>query len=301
VTETLERRVGEHTIEVSRPDKLMFPDDGITKADLVDHYARIAPVMLPHVRGRPITMQRFPDGIGESGFYEKKAPDHFPDWVGRVRVETSDGSQEQIVCENAATLAFLGDQACVTPHIWLATRDHLDAPDQMIFDLDPSVPDVGVVQDAARALHRLLDDLGLASFVKTTGSKGYHVHVPLDGRTDFDSMRSVARDIAGTFVDGDPERLTVEQRKEKRGDRVFVDWLRNAYGQTAVPPYALRSRPGAPVATPLDWSEVGSTAPQAFTIANIHRRLGQRDDPWSGFGRHGQSLDGVADRLSELR
>lgn len=299
MTDKLEREVGRHTISVSKPGKLLFPDDGISKADLVGYYARIAETMLPFVRGRPITMQRFPDGIDQQGFYEKKAPDHFPDWVDRVRVETRDGSQDQITCENAETLALLADQACLTPHVWLSTRDHLHAPDQLVVDLDPSVPDVGLVRHAALSLRDLLDDLGLTSFVKTTGSRGFHVHVPLDGDAGFDDVRSFARELARHMADQDPERLTVEQRKDKRGDRVYLDVLRNAYGQTVVPPYATRARRGAPVATPLDWSEVGRVEPDQYTIATIRRRLGRRDDPWADFAQHAQSLHDARARLRE--
>lgn len=299
MTDELERKVGDHTISVSKPDKLLFPDDGITKADLVDHYARMAAPMLPFVRGRPITMQRFPDGIDRQGFYEKKAPDHFPGWVDRVRVETRDGSQDQIACEKEETLALLAEQACITPHVWLSTREDLSAPDQLVFDLDPATPDVGLVQHAALSLRDHLDDLGLTSFVKTTGSRGFHVHVPLERGDDYDDVRSFARELARHMADQDPDRLTVEQRKNKRGDRVYLDVLRNAYGQTVVPPYATRARPGAPVAAPLDWSEVHRTAPDHYTIATIGRRIGRHDDPWADFARHAQSLDDARARLQE--
>lgn len=291
------RNVGEHTIEVARADKVLFPDDGLTKLDLVDHYAGIADVMLPHLRGRPLTLQRFPDGIDASGFYEKKAPAHFPEWVPRVDVDTADGIQQQVSCDDAATLVYLAEQACVTPHVWLATTDDLDRPDQVVFDLDPSVPDIDAVQRATTAVGELLDELGLTSYVKTTGSKGFHVHVPLRPEAGFDRVRAFARDVARTLVERDPERLTLEQRKHKRGDRVFVDVLRNGYGQTAVPPYAVRPRSGAPVATPLDWSEVGSTAPDRHGISTIRRRLGQREDPWHDFSRHRQTLDRATERL----
>lgn len=300
MTSGTRRTVGEHTIEVARPDKVLFPDDGITKLNLVDHYARMAEVMLPYVQHRPLTLQRFPDGIGESGFYEKKAPAHLPAWIRRVRVDTAGGSQEQVSCDDRATLAQLAEQACLTPHMWLSTVDHLDRPDQIVFDLDPSAPGVAKVQHAAHAVGALLDELGLTSYVKTTGSRGFHVHVPLRVGPDFDRVRAFAREVAHAAVERDPGRLTIEQRKRRRGDRVFVDVLRNGYGQTTVPPYAIRARAGAPVATPLSWSEVGSTAPDRYRMSSVRRRLGQRTDPWRGFARHRQVLETAMDRLESL-
>lgn len=294
----LERRVGGRTISVSKPGKVLFPDDGLTKADLVDYYARIAGTMIPHLAGRPVAMRRFPDGIGEAGFFEKKAPQHFPDWIDRVRVQTQEGSQQHIVCNEVATPAYLADQACVEPHVWLSRADDLDHPDQLIFDLDPSVDDLARLRESTRAVGRLLEELGLTSFVKTTGSKGFHVQVPLDRSADFDTVREFARDVADALADQDPDQLTTEQRKNQRGDRVFIDYLRNAYGQNAIAPYGVRARPGAPVATPLDWSEVGRVTPDRYDTTTVLRRLAQKKDPWRDIARRTFSLDEARRRLS---
>lgn len=284
-------------VDIPRADKLMFPDDGISKADLAAYYVAVAPVMLPHLAGRPINMERFPDGIGAGGFYEKKVPSHFPDWVARVRVATSDGEQEQPVVEDEQTLAYLAGQACITPHAWLSTVGSLGRPDQMIFDLDPSVDDLAAVRQATRLLGALLDDLGLAAFVKTTGSRGYHVLVPLRPDESFDDVRAFARAVAARLVDEEPDLVTLEQRKAKRGDRVYVDVMRNGYGQTAVPPYAVRARRRAPVATPIEWSELSRAAPNHYTISSVRRRLAQRADPWRDLGAHAQSLGRARQRL----
>lgn len=297
----LERRVGGRTIEVSKPDKVLFPEDGLTKADLVEYYTAVGGTMLPHVAGRPVAMRRFPDGIGEVGFFEKKAPEHFPDWIDRVEVRTQEASQKHIVCTEEATLAYLADQACVEPHVWLAREDDLDHPDQLIFDLDPSVEDLGRLRDSARSLRGLLDELGLTSFIKTTGSRGFHVQVPLDRSADFGTVRDFARAVAETLAADDPEQMTTEQRKNKRGERVFLDYLRNAYGQNAIPPYGVRARPGAPVATPIDWSELGRAAPDGYDMASVLRRLSQKADPWRGIGRRGFSLDEAPRRLERRR
>jgi len=288
-------------VEVSKPDKVLFPDDGVTKADLASYYADVAEVMLPHVAGRVISMQRFPDGIAGQGFYEKKAPDHFPDWFERVDVATSGGSQQQLVIGEERSLAYLADQACITPHVWLSHRSHLDRPDQLVFDLDPSEEDLDAVRAATRAVRDLLEELGMVSWVKTTGSRGFHVHTTLDGSASFDTARRFARDVADTVAARDPDHMTTEQRKDKRGSRVFVDVLRNAYGQTAVPPYAVRARRGAPVSTPIEWSELGRVTPDHYTLTSLPRRLAQRDDPWQDMAARPQVLDEPGKRLRDLR
>lgn len=292
-----------HGVELTKPDKVLFPGDGITKLDLATYYDEIAGVMLPHLRGRPINMQRFPDGIDGMAFYEKKLPSHFPDWIGRVRVATSDGPQDQVTIKDARTLVYLAQQACITPHAWLSREDELGRPDQLIIDLDPNADDPDVlakVRRATRLTGELLDDLGLTSFVKTTGSRGYHVMVPLRRTESFDEVRAFAHRLGERLADAEPDLLTVEHRKAKRGDRVFVDVLRNGYGQTAVPPYAVRARPGAPVATPIEWTELSRVAPDGHDIRSVRRRLKRRACPWADVRRHLQGLARARERLRRL-
>ena len=289
---TLSVRVGGHSVEVSHPDKVLFPDDGITKRDLAEYYRRVAPKMLPYLKGRPLSLQRFPDGIGW-GFYEKKAPDYFPEWFERVRVKVKEGgSQQQLMCNNAASLVYLADQACITPHPWLSKKGRLDYPDRMIFDLDPAGNDFKAVRGAALVLKDVLVRAQLKPFVMTTGSKGLHVVVPLAGEANFDRVRSRSRELAQEAASREPEDLTVKPRKDARKGRVFVDYLRNAYGQTSVPPYAVRACKGAPVAVPLRWAELdspGLTA-QSYNIKNVLERLSRIRDPWSGFSRSAVSI-----------
>jgi len=295
---------GPRTIEIGNADKVLFPDAGITKADLADYYARIADTMLPHLAGRPVTMQRFPDGISEDGFYQKRAPDHFPDWIRRVSVEVEERgeAQPQVVCDDAATLLYLVDQACVTPHVWLSRADALHHPDRLIFDLDPPSSDFAPVCFAARRLRETLDTVGLISFVMTTGSQGAHVVVPLDGSATFDTVRTFAKDLADVVAARHPDRLTTAVRKNKRQGRLFLDYLRNAYAQNSVAPYAVRALPSAPVATPLDWSELGGTPhAQTYTLNNIFRRMGQKTDPWSLIHEESSSLATPRKRLDNLR
>src|SRR5699024_4049710 len=274
-------------VRVSKPEKVLFgTEEEITKADLAQYYAGVAEVMLPYLRGRPITMQRFPDGIGSQGFYEKRVPEHFPDFVGTATVETADGSQQQVVVESAATLVYLADQACLTPHTWLSTAEDLRRPDQLIVDLDPTVPGTRAVRRATIMVGDLLEELRLPAYLKTTGSRGYHVVVPLRREADFDEVHRFARQMAEVLVARDENLLTLEARKKKRGDRVLVDIARNAYAQTAAPPYAVRARPHAPVATPITWNELSRTKPDRYTIDSVRRRLAQRPDPWKDMARH---------------
>ena len=196
-----------HGVALSKPEKVLFPDDGITKLDLATYYDEIAEVMLPHVRGRPVNMQRFPDGIDGGAFYEKKVPSHFPDWVPTTQVDTADEPQRQVVADDARTLVYLAQQACITPHTWLSREDDLDRPDQLIFDLDPSDDDpdtLAKVRRATRLVGGLLDDLGLTTYLKTTGSRGYHVLVPLRRDLGFDDVRAFARRVAERLVEASP-------------------------------------------------------------------------------------------------
>jgi bifunctional non-homologous end joining protein LigD len=283
-------------VEIPRPDKEMFP--GISKEDVARYYADVADTMLPHLSDRPVNMQRFPDGVKGQSFYEKRVPDHFPEWVERVRVQTRDGGQEQVVVNDDRTLVYLAGQACLTPHAWLCRKDRLDVPDQMVFDLDPAGDDLDAVRRATRLTGETLEVLGLPTFVKTTGSRGYHVVVPLRRTDDFDTVRSFARDVAHLLQSREPDLFTVEQRKEKRGSRVYVDVMRNDYGQTAVPPYALRARDGTPVSTPIEWGELARVAPDKYTITSVKRRLAQRRDPWQDMARQAQELGDARRRLT---
>lgn len=290
-------QIGGRAIELSRLDKVLFPDDGITKGELIDYYRSIADTMLPHLQNRALTMHRYPDGLEGEDFYQKDAPDYFPDWIRteEVEKEEGDGTVHHVVCNDAATLCYLANQATITPHVWLSRVDRLRRPDRMIFDLDPGGTDLGEVRFAARAVRDLLEELELQAFLMTTGSRGYHVVVPLRREHEFDEVRAFARACARLLASRAPDRLTVEHRKKKRGERVFLDYLRNGYAQTGVAPYAVRARPGAPVATPVRWHELGpGLEPRTYHIGNLFRRLGQTDDPW-------RAMDGSAASLGEAR
>lgn len=293
-------------VEVTHPDRVMFGKDGITKGELVAYYAEVADTALPHLRDRALTVQRFPRGIGETGWVQQDFADSLPDWMGRVEVAREGGAGGTLihpVAERPAALRWLGNQNCVTLHVWQSRRDRLHKPDRLVFDLDPSDSDFAVVRAAAHAVAGVLDDLGLARYVQTTGSRGLHVVVPLRPETDFDTARRFAREVADVVVADDPSHRTVEARKDKRGNRVYLDIMRNAYAQTAVAPYSVRAREGAPVATPLEWAELDARGlrPDRFTIRDIPKRLAAQGDPWAGMYRHARSLTGPAQRVAKLR
>lgn len=295
-------KVGRRNIEVSNADKVLFPDAGITKGGLVDYYRRIAPNMLPHIRGRPLNLHRFPDGIDAGGFYQQNVPDHFPDWIARARLPKQGGVVEHCLCNDAATLVYLAAQACITPHAWLARAVHPRHPDRMIFDLDPPGDEFEPARFAARTVRAVLEDIDIGSFVMTTGSRGLHVVVPLDAGADFEAVRDFARRVASASAARAPKRLTTEQRKDKRRGRLYLDIMRNAYGQTAVAPYAVRAKPGAPVATPLAWNELDDARlrSNSHRIGNIFSRLARRQDPWHGIGRHAVAIGAHTAALSRL-
>ena len=296
-------RDGPITVELSHPGKVLFPADGVTKGDLVQYYLAVAGRMLPLIADRPVTMIRYPDGIAAHPILQKNAPDYFPDWITRAEVAKQGGSVHHVICDKRATLAYLANQACIELHVFLSRVGSLDNPDQLIFDLDP--PDdeqFAGVRRAALLLRELLEsDLGLTAYVKTTGGKGLHVHVPLDAAQGFDAVRQLARQAGGVLAARAPDLVSTEQRKDKRGGLIYADAMRNAYGQHAAAPYSVRGRPGAPVATPLDWAELDDDglSPHQFTVATVPGRLAG-DDPWAGMPRRRYSARKAAERLSQL-
>ncbi len=286
-------RIGKYEIEISNFDKVFFPDDGITKGDLVNYYAEIGDIMLRYMKDRAIAMLRFPDGIEGGGFYQKDASDYFPDWIETESISKKGGTVNHVLCNNAAALVYIANQGCITPHIWLSKVEKLDNPDRLIFDLDPSEGGFKQVREAAAIIRDFLtDELDLIAYVMTTGSKGLHVVTPLKPELDFDKVRGFAGNVADILANRHPDKLTAQIRKEKRRGRLFLDTARNAYAQTAVAPYSVRPKAGAPVATPIEWDELKKSGlnPQSYTIKNIFRRLSQKDDPWAKMDSHARSL-----------
>jgi len=295
--------VGRRIIETSRENKVLFDEEGFTKSDLIQYYKGIAKTLLHHARGRPVSMHRFPDGLKGEGFYQKKVPDYFPAWIETTPVPLQNGGrQNQVVLTSPATLVYLADQACITPHVWLSRKGNLKKPDLLVFDLDPPDGSFDPVRKAAKRIRDALEEVGLSSYVQTTGSRGVHVVTPLKASEPFSVVHGFAADLAALLARRHPNDLTIKQRRDERKNRIFLDYLRNSYAQTVVPAYGVRARAGAPVATPLQWSELDdpSLGPRSYTIKNVFRRLGTIEDPWKDIWRHKRSLEHPRERLTRL-
>jgi bifunctional non-homologous end joining protein LigD len=285
-------KVGRRTIELTHPDKVLFPKAKVTKSDLARHYERVAPVMLPYVSGRPLALQAFPAGIEGHGYFMKAIPDYFPAWVKRATVPKKGGTVTHVLAEDAATLVYLAGQNVVTLHAWLSRADEPRSPDRLILDFDPSGGGFADVRAAARDAGERLRDRGLVPYAMVTGSRGIHVVCPLRRRSGFQEVHRFARAIAEEMVVDDPRRLTLEWRKVDRGQKIYVDVNRNNYAQHAVTPYTVRSTPKAPVAVPLRWEELADRKlrPDRWTVRNVGERVEAEGDPWMGMGRRARAL-----------
>jgi bifunctional non-homologous end joining protein LigD len=291
---------------ITHADKVLFPDSGITKGDLCAYYEAVAPSMLPHVRGRPITMERFPAGIARKGFIQKDVSKGFPGWLERVEVEKrshgAGGTVHYPLAGDARALVWLANQNSITPHVWVSRVPNLDRPDLCVFDLDPAVEDPAALRTAALAVRELLDALALPSCVKTSGSKGFHIVVPLDGEGDAESVRRFAQGAGAVLVERHPDLLTQEFIKADRGGRIFVDTGRNVPGATFAAVYAVRARPGAPVSAPCTWAEVerGAVGPRTFTLRTMPARLEEVGELWSGMDGRRCSLRAATAQLETM-
>jgi len=288
---TEEIRVGRRAVRITHPDRDVFPQVRLTKLDLARHYERVAPLMVEHVRDRPLALQAFPQGVDSDGFFMKAVPGYFPEWIGRVTVPKKGGTVTHVLAQDAATLVYLAGQNVVTVHTWLSRADAPREPDRLILDFDPSGGRFSEVRAAARSAGERLRDLGLATYAMATGSRGIHIVCPLRRGASFTEAHCFARSLAEAMVADDPRHLTLEWRKADRGNKIYLDVNRIAYAQHAVAPYAVRARPKAPVAVPLHWEELSDSKlrPDRWTIQNVGTRLSE-GDPWAGMRRRSRSL-----------
>jgi bifunctional non-homologous end joining protein LigD len=280
---------------ITHPEKILFPDDGITKGELAAYYEAIAPVMVPHLDSRPITMERYPSGIGKPGFFHKDVSKGFPSWLGRVEVPKKDGTvHHPLVCDTRSLL-WIANQNCITPHVWTSRSPDLYHPDVCVFDLDPANDDrPKVLRAAALALRDLLLELGLTSWIKTTGSKGFHIVVPLDRHADMGRVARFAHLVGAALVERDSKHLTQEFSKADRGGRILVDTGRNGYSATFAAAYAVRAKAGAPVSAPCTWEEIesGDIGPRTFTLRTMLDRIERVGDLWADMLASGFRLKG---------
>jgi bifunctional non-homologous end joining protein LigD len=287
---------------ITHPEKVLFPDDGITKGELAAYYEAVAAAMVPHIRARPVTMERYPAGIKAEGFFQKDVSKGFPAWLERVEVPKKGGTVHHALIADTRSLLWMTNQNCITPHVWTSRAPDLYHPDICVFDLDPAEEEPGVLRAAAIALRDLLDELGLPSWVKTSGSKGFHIAVPLDGKLGFGEVSGFANAVGALLVRRDREHLTQEFHKVDRAGRILVDTGRNGYSATFAAPYAVRARAGAPVSAPCTWEEVerGEVGPRTFTVRTMGERRGKLGDVWAEMRRRRRSLKRPIERLRQL-
>jgi bifunctional non-homologous end joining protein LigD len=281
-------------VRITHPDRVLFPDLGLTKLDLARHYQAVGGRLLPHLRDRPLSLVRCPSGRGGQCFYQKHLGKEFPKTIRRVRIQEKEGGSGAYgVANSLAAVVALVQMGVMEIHTWGSRRDRLERPDRMIFDLDPDegLPWARVIE-AARELRDRLGELGLRSFLKTTGGKGLHVVVPLLRRNGWEEVHDFSAAVAEDFVRRRPDRYVATASKEKREGRLFIDYLRNTRGATAVAPYSTRAKPGAPVSTPIAWDELTPDLhSDHFTVANLPARLAALDrDPWDGLAAVRQSI-----------
>jgi bifunctional non-homologous end joining protein LigD len=288
---------------ITHPDKVLFPDDGITKGELAAYYEASAPVMLPHLRRRPVTMERYPSGIGRKGFIQKDVSKGFPAWLERVTVPKKGGVVHYPLVTDTRSLLWVVNQNCITPHVWISRTPALKQPDVCVFDLDPSRDEPEVLRRAVLNLRDLLAELKVKSWVKTSGSKGFHVVVPIGGGSGYADVARFAQGVAALLVARDPKHLTQEFSKADRAGRIYVDVGRNGLGATFAAAYAVRAKAGAPVSAPCTWEEIerGKIGPQAFTLRTMARRIKDAGDLWVDLPRHKRPIAPVLDRLRRLR
>ena len=288
---------------ISHPEKVLFPGEGITKGELASYYEKIAPVMLPHIRRRPITMERYHRGISAPGFFQKDVSKGFPDWLKRVEVPKHGGTVHHPIANDTRSLLWLANQNSITIHVWPSRAPNFYNPDICVFDLDPSKEDE--LEPLCRAALRVRDflaELGLPSWVKTSGSKGFHIAVPLDAKSDFGTVAQFAHSVGRILVKRDPENLTQEFHKVDRGGRILVDTGRNNYSATFAAAYAVRAKAGAPVSAPCTWEEVErcEVGPRSFSLRTMAQRIADVGDLWSEMITSRRSLRRATERLRQV-
>ncbi|HET9424933.1 MAG TPA: non-homologous end-joining DNA ligase [Gemmatimonadaceae bacterium] len=269
------------SVVITHPEKVMFPGDDITKGELASYYGLVAPMMVRHIRGRPVTMERFHRGIAAPGFFQKNVA-KAPDFIERVAVPKKEGVVNYPIVEDERGILWLANQNCITPHVWTSRSPRLMYPDLCLFDLDPLDEDFDRLRNAALLVREVLHDLGCVSWIKTSGSRGFHIAFPLDGRSDYGQVARFAHAVGRVLVERDPDNFTQEFYKADRGGRILIDTGRNEYGATYAAPYAVRARPHAPVSAPCTWEELedGSARPDAFTLRAMEARLATAGDLW---------------------
>ncbi|MGH7393145.1 MAG: non-homologous end-joining DNA ligase, partial [Candidatus Rokuibacteriota bacterium] len=291
-------------VTVTNPRKVFWPDEGYTKGDLVAYYEAVAPWLLPYLKDRPLVLARHPDGITGKSFYQKDAPAHAPGWLRTERIWAAETRRhiDYLVVDDVAALRYVINLGAVPLHLWASRAGSLERPDWLVLDLDPKGAPFTDVVRIARALHTILDALGVPGYPKTSGKTGLHILVPLGARYDYEQARAFARLLATLGAEAEPRISTLERALERRGGKVYIDWGQNGPGQTIVAPFAVRPLPGAPVSGPLRWEEVDARLdPRRFTIRTMPARLETLGDPLAPVLRGTIDLAATLGRIERAR
>jgi len=297
----LEFVFGDITVTCTNVDRVMFPDSGIKKSEIIHYYFQVSDFMLPEIEQRPISVERYTKGVDASGFFQKHYQKHYPEWLDKEEL----GAKTRVVypiIDSTAGLVYLANQGSIAFHIWTSRRDQPEYPDLLVFDLDPPEGRFDLVRETALHLRELFEELSLPAFVKTTGSKGLHVVAPLDGRATFGEVLQFCNRVARLLCERHPDKVTLEFYKKDRKGRLFLDTLRNALGATLIAPWSLRGRPGAPISMPIEWDEVEDPALSAngFKLRGVKQRLDRRGNPWAKLRARLGSLDDAEAALARL-
>lgn len=288
-------KVQGHDIDAANQDKIFFPKIGLTKGDVLEYYQKISSKMLPHLQDRPLTMFRAPDGLKKKGFFQKNISDYFPSWIPSKKIKNKQkkGYTTSAICNDKAGLIYLADQGCLEFHIWLSKKDSLDKPDRLIFDLDPPKDRFDLVKQAAGDLKKVLQRHKLPSFLMTTGSEGLHLIIPLKRTHSFEKVRNYAKKLIKELIEKHPKKYTEKSAKSGRSEKVYIDYLRNAYAQTHIAPYSIRAKENAPIAVPISWQDLQKKDfhSQYYHLKNAYNSIfKRRKDPWKGFEKKHVSL-----------
>ncbi|GAB4231116.1 MAG: non-homologous end-joining DNA ligase [Chlamydiales bacterium] len=285
-----------HKIDITHPEKILYPSLNLSKEKIIEFYQEISPYLLPHLKHRPIVLQRFTEGVEKEGFFQQEIPDYYPDWMKGISVERKEkGTQKMLEVHTKTALKYVVNQDGICFHTWLSQKGHLDKPDYIVYDLDPSGNDFSSVVEVAYLFKEEVEKLKGTPFVMTTGSAGLHVMIPIKVEYTFDKNRELAKKLAEKIVKKHPDKVTTNVRKDQREGKIFLDYLRNSYGQTTISPYSLRAKENAPIATPLEWEELSDSSlnSQTYTIKNILKRLSQKEDPWKQIARSHCSIENL--------
>lgn len=285
-------------VQITHPNKILFPQENLTKESIARYYLNIADKLLPYLHDRPLTLERYPDGIGKRGFYQKQSADYYPDYIEQITLKniSKEGSTGYPLCQNARSLIYLIQLATITFHTWLSKKSTAMLPEYIVLDLDPpSKERFDLVRKSAFIIKETIENLGLKPFIMTTGSSGAHITIPIKPELTFDELRNIIKKIAEKIISKASNIMTSEIRKEKRNNKLYIDIARNAYGQTSVAPYTIRAKAGAPVATPLSWEELENKdlSSQKYNITNIFTRLQDKEDPWQNLKQNKVSIKDI--------